>query len=174
VDLLRALRHGWLQFREVRRWRDRQAPRCRLGGDPRRVPFGPELHLGTARTQAVLARRGRRHSEDIRRPLGITHTYDPDALRQVADFFEEEDPGRDPGIRSKGTSCKLDDCNEFLLLDEAPTQRLVCRARTEQDAVRNDDGRTTAGLKQTQKEARKSSSVFLVFTSLTSAFDVDS
>ena len=27
------------------------------------------------------------HSEDIRRPLGISHVYDPEALRQVADFF---------------------------------------------------------------------------------------
>ncbi len=28
------------------------------------------------------------HAEDIRRPLGITHTYDQDALREVADFYK--------------------------------------------------------------------------------------
>jgi uncharacterized protein (TIGR03083 family) len=28
------------------------------------------------------------HAEDIRRPLGITHTYDADAVRQVADFYK--------------------------------------------------------------------------------------
>ena len=28
------------------------------------------------------------HSEDIRRPLGIGHTYDPDAVRQAADFYK--------------------------------------------------------------------------------------
>ncbi|HEX5523959.1 MAG TPA: maleylpyruvate isomerase family mycothiol-dependent enzyme, partial [Pedococcus sp.] len=28
------------------------------------------------------------HSEDIRRPLGISHTYDPAAVRQVADFYK--------------------------------------------------------------------------------------
>lgn len=28
------------------------------------------------------------HGEDIRRPLGITHSYDPDGLRIVADFFK--------------------------------------------------------------------------------------
>jgi uncharacterized protein (TIGR03083 family) len=27
------------------------------------------------------------HSEDVRRPLGIAHTYDPDALAKVADFY---------------------------------------------------------------------------------------
>lgn len=27
------------------------------------------------------------HAEDIRRPLGIAHTYDPGAVRQVADFY---------------------------------------------------------------------------------------
>lgn len=29
------------------------------------------------------------HSEDIRRPLGITHSYDAEALRQVADFYKD-------------------------------------------------------------------------------------
>ena len=28
------------------------------------------------------------HAEDIRRPLGITHRYDPDAVREVADFYK--------------------------------------------------------------------------------------
>lgn len=28
------------------------------------------------------------HSEDIRRPLGITHRYDPEALRAAADFYK--------------------------------------------------------------------------------------
>jgi len=28
------------------------------------------------------------HSEDIRRPLGISHSYDPEALREVADFYK--------------------------------------------------------------------------------------
>ncbi len=28
------------------------------------------------------------HSEDIRRPLGISHTYPPDAVRQVLDFYK--------------------------------------------------------------------------------------
>jgi len=28
------------------------------------------------------------HAEDIRRPLGIRHTYDSDAVRQVADFYK--------------------------------------------------------------------------------------
>lgn len=28
------------------------------------------------------------HAEDIRRPLGISHTYDLDAVRQVADFYK--------------------------------------------------------------------------------------
>ena len=28
------------------------------------------------------------HSEDIRRPLGIVHTYQPDAVRQVIDFYK--------------------------------------------------------------------------------------
>ena len=28
------------------------------------------------------------HGEDIRRPLGIAHSYDPDGLRIVADFFK--------------------------------------------------------------------------------------
>jgi uncharacterized protein (TIGR03083 family) len=28
------------------------------------------------------------HGEDIRRPLGIDHTYDPDALRAIADFYK--------------------------------------------------------------------------------------
>jgi uncharacterized protein (TIGR03083 family) len=28
------------------------------------------------------------HAEDIRRPLGIAHTYDADAVRQVADFYK--------------------------------------------------------------------------------------
>jgi uncharacterized protein (TIGR03083 family) len=28
------------------------------------------------------------HAEDIRRPLGITHTYDADSVRQVADFYQ--------------------------------------------------------------------------------------
>ncbi len=28
------------------------------------------------------------HSEDIRRPLGIAHAYDPDAVRSVADFYK--------------------------------------------------------------------------------------
>jgi uncharacterized protein (TIGR03083 family) len=28
------------------------------------------------------------HAEDIRRPLGIAHTYDPDAVRHVADFYK--------------------------------------------------------------------------------------
>ena len=28
------------------------------------------------------------HSEDIRRPLGIGHRYDPDALRSAADFYK--------------------------------------------------------------------------------------
>lgn len=28
------------------------------------------------------------HSEDIRRPLGIKHSYDTEALRQVADFYK--------------------------------------------------------------------------------------
>lgn len=28
------------------------------------------------------------HAEDIRRPLGIKHTYDADAVRQVADFYK--------------------------------------------------------------------------------------
>ncbi|HZU74944.1 MAG TPA: maleylpyruvate isomerase family mycothiol-dependent enzyme [Acidimicrobiales bacterium] len=28
------------------------------------------------------------HSEDIRRPLGIAHTYPPDLVRRVADFFK--------------------------------------------------------------------------------------
>ena len=28
------------------------------------------------------------HSEDIRRSLGMSHTYEPDALRQAADFYK--------------------------------------------------------------------------------------
>jgi len=28
------------------------------------------------------------HSEDIRRPLGISHAYDPAAIRQAADFYK--------------------------------------------------------------------------------------
>ncbi|MCW2754943.1 MAG: hypothetical protein JWQ32_2354 [Marmoricola sp.] len=28
------------------------------------------------------------HAEDVRRPLGITHAYDADAVRQVADFYK--------------------------------------------------------------------------------------
>ncbi|MCW2785966.1 MAG: hypothetical protein JWP74_2483 [Marmoricola sp.] len=28
------------------------------------------------------------HAEDVRRPLGITHTYDAEAVRQVADFYK--------------------------------------------------------------------------------------
>jgi uncharacterized protein (TIGR03083 family) len=28
------------------------------------------------------------HGEDIRRPLGITHTYAPEAVRRVADFYQ--------------------------------------------------------------------------------------
>jgi uncharacterized protein (TIGR03083 family) len=28
------------------------------------------------------------HGEDIRRPLGLAHTYDPVALREVADFYK--------------------------------------------------------------------------------------
>ena len=28
------------------------------------------------------------HSEDIRRPLGIRHDYDPEALRLAADFYK--------------------------------------------------------------------------------------
>jgi len=28
------------------------------------------------------------HAEDIRRPLGIAHRYDPDAVRAVADFYK--------------------------------------------------------------------------------------
>ena len=28
------------------------------------------------------------HSEDIRRPLGISHTYPPEAVRQVLDFYK--------------------------------------------------------------------------------------
>ncbi len=28
------------------------------------------------------------HAEDIRRPLGIAHSYDPEALREVADFYK--------------------------------------------------------------------------------------
>jgi uncharacterized protein (TIGR03083 family) len=28
------------------------------------------------------------HAEDIRRPLGMTHTYDADAVRQVAQFYK--------------------------------------------------------------------------------------
>lgn len=28
------------------------------------------------------------HSEDMRRPLGIAHTYPPDAVRQAADFYK--------------------------------------------------------------------------------------
>jgi uncharacterized protein (TIGR03083 family) len=31
------------------------------------------------------------HSQDIRRPLGIAHTYAPDAARQVADFYKGSD-----------------------------------------------------------------------------------
>ncbi len=28
------------------------------------------------------------HGEDIRRPLGIVHSYDPEAIREVADFYK--------------------------------------------------------------------------------------
>ena len=28
------------------------------------------------------------HAEDIRRPLGIAHSYDPEAVREVADFYK--------------------------------------------------------------------------------------
>jgi uncharacterized protein (TIGR03083 family) len=28
------------------------------------------------------------HAEDIRRPLGIAHTYDPESVRQVVDFYK--------------------------------------------------------------------------------------
>lgn len=28
------------------------------------------------------------HAEDIRRPLGIAHRYDPEAVREVADFYQ--------------------------------------------------------------------------------------
>jgi len=27
------------------------------------------------------------HAEDIRRPLGMAHSYDPEAVREIADFY---------------------------------------------------------------------------------------
>ena len=31
------------------------------------------------------------HSEDVRRPLGIKHAYDPEGVRQVLDFYKDTD-----------------------------------------------------------------------------------
>lgn len=48
------------------------------------------------------------HSEDIRRPLGITHTYDPEAVRKAADFYKTSDlligsKSRIAGVRLEAT-----------------------------------------------------------------------
>lgn len=47
--------------------------------DSRKHPPGPST---TWLGEAIV------HAEDIRRPLGIPHTYPPDAVRQVLDFYK--------------------------------------------------------------------------------------
>jgi uncharacterized protein (TIGR03083 family) len=48
------------------------------------------------------------HGEDVRRPLGIQHTYPPDAVREVIDFYKDSNlligsKGRIAGLALKAT-----------------------------------------------------------------------
>ena len=49
------------------------------------------------------------HAEDIRRPLGIAHTYPPDALRRVADFYTKSNVGIGGKKRAAGLTLRATD-----------------------------------------------------------------
>jgi uncharacterized protein (TIGR03083 family) len=51
------------------------------------------------------------HAEDIRRPLGITHAYDQDALVQVADFYKGSNALIGTKSRIAGLSLKATDAD---------------------------------------------------------------
>lgn len=49
------------------------------------------------------------HAEDIRRPLGITHNYDPAAVRDVADFYKSSNALIGAKNRIAGLALKASD-----------------------------------------------------------------
>ncbi len=49
------------------------------------------------------------HAEDVRRPLGIKHTYDADAVQQVADFYKGSNALIGTKSRIAGLALKADD-----------------------------------------------------------------
>ena len=65
------------------------------------------------------------HSEDIRRPLGIVHTYDPDAVVEVAEFYK----GSNALI---GTKRRIDGVPAF-----AQRTQLLDRARIQERMIRH-------------------------------------
>ncbi|MFC7451124.1 maleylpyruvate isomerase family mycothiol-dependent enzyme [Rhodococcus daqingensis] len=51
------------------------------------------------------------HAEDIRRPLGITHEYPPDALARIADFFKGSNLLIGTKTRIAGLTLRADDAD---------------------------------------------------------------
>ncbi|MBO9522798.1 MAG: maleylpyruvate isomerase family mycothiol-dependent enzyme [Nocardioidaceae bacterium] len=66
--------------------------RKRLGADPEATlaGFAEVQHSRTAPPGPTASWLGEAivHAEDIRRPLGLQHTYDPESVRRVADFYK--------------------------------------------------------------------------------------
>jgi uncharacterized protein (TIGR03083 family) len=70
--------------------------------DSRKSPPGPKASwLG----EAIV------HAEDIRRPLGIVHTYDAAAVRHVADFYKGSDTLIGTRSRIAGLSLRATDAD---------------------------------------------------------------
>ena len=68
---------------------------------------------------------------------------------------EDEDRGRDAGVRLEHAAGEGDDGVELLLLDEDLPERPVGDARPEEDAVGDDDGGAAAGLQEPEEEGEE-------------------
>ena len=65
---------------------------------------------------------------------------------------EEQDGGRDTGVRAEDAGRQLDDGVELLVLDEHPAQLLMRLGRAEQHAVGHDDRGAAAELEQAEEQ----------------------
>ena len=70
------------------------------------------------------------------------HIIKPDVVRAAGiGLGEEQDRRRDSGIRPEGAIGQADDRVEFLLLDQDAAQFAMGITRSEEHAVRHNDGR---------------------------------